>query len=158
MLSKQHISGAAGILPGVLLVLIATLGSAAAVRADVKTLFTTIQERQIINSNRYKVDGITRPPVFEDAETEFIAPVVREEFKISFVISGITVSKSGPHFVWINNQLYEDGEHLEDDSQIKVLHNGSIRVRITAPDGKHYYGTSGETVEVFYLTEVVNLP
>jgi hypothetical protein len=84
--------------------------------------------------------------------------VIREEFKILFVITGITVSKSGPHFVWINNQLYEDGERLEDDSQIKVLHDGKIRVRITAPDGKRYYGTSGETVEVSYLPEVVNLP
>ena len=158
MLSKQHENRAAGIVPGVLLVLFATLGNTATVRADIKTLFTTTQERQIINSNRYKVDEITRPPVFGDTETEVIAPVIREEFKITFVITGITVSKSGPHFVWINNQLYEDGEHLEDDSQIKVLHDGSIRVRITAPDGKRYYGTSGETVEVTYLTEVVNLP
>ncbi len=158
MLSKQHENRTARILPGVLLVMFATFGSATAVRAEVKTLFTTTQERQIINSNRYKVDEITRSPVFEDTETEFIAPVIREEFKILFVITGITVSKSGPHFVWINNQLYEDGEYLEDDSQIKVLHDGKIRVRITAPDGKRYYGTSGETVEVTYLTEVVNLP
>jgi hypothetical protein len=158
MLSKRQMSRAARILPGVLLVLFAPFGNAAAVRADVKTLFTTTQERQIINSNRYKDDEITRSPVFEDTETEFIAPVIREEFKISFVITGITVSKSGPHFVWVNNQLYEDGELLEDESQIKVLHDGIIRVRITAPDGKRYYGTSGETVEVTYLTEVVNLP
>jgi hypothetical protein len=158
MLSKQHENRAARIFPGIVLVLFATLGNAAAVRADVKTLFTTTQERQSINANRYKTDEVIRAPVFVESETEFIAPVIREEFKISFVISGITVSKSGPHFVWINNQLYEDGERLEDDSQIKVLHNGSIRVRITAPDGKRYYGTSGETVEVTYLTEVVNLP
>jgi len=149
-------SRAAGILPGVLLVLFTTLGSTVAVKADVKTLFTTTQERQIINANRYKVDEITRPPIFEDTETGFFAPVIREEFKISFVITGITVSKSGPHFVWINNQLYEDGEYLEGDSQIKVLHDGSIRVRITAPDGKRYYGTSGETVEVTYLVDVEN--
>ena len=158
MLSKQQGNRAAKILPFTLLVLLATLGFVGAVNAEVKTLFTTTQERQIINANRYKADEISRPPVFEDAETEFIAPVIREEFKISFVITGITVSKSGPHFVWINNQLYEDGERLEDDSQIKVLHDGKIRVRITAPDGKRYYGTSGETVEVTYLTEVVNLP
>jgi len=158
MLIKQHENRAGRIFPGVLLVLFATLGNAAALRADVKTLFTTTQERQIINSNRYKTDEVIRAPVFEDTETEFIAPVIREEFKITFVITGITVSKSGPHFAWINNQLYEDGERLEDDSQIKVLHDGSIRVRITAPDGKRYYGTSGETVEVTYLTEVVNLP
>ena len=156
MLSKQHENRTARILPSVLLVMFATLGSAAAVRADVKTLFTTTQERQIINANRYKNEEIVKPPVFEELETEFIAPVVQEEFKISFAISGITISASGPHFVWINNQLYEDGGHLEDDSLIRVLHDGNIRVRITAPDGKRYFATSGETVEVTYLVDVEN--
>jgi len=158
MLSKQHQGRASRILPVTLLVLSTTLGIAGAVRAEVKTLFTTSQERQIINANRYKVEEITRPPVFEESETVFIAPVIREEFKISFVISGITISASGPHFVWINNQLYEDGGQLEDDSLIRVLHDGNIRVRITAPDGKRYFGTSGETVEVTYLVDVENLP
>ncbi len=156
MLSKQHQGRASRILPVTLLVLSTTLGIAGAVRAEVKTLFTTTQERQIINANRYKVEEITRPPVFEESETVFIAPVIREEFKISFFISGITISDSGPHFVWINNQLYEDGGHLEDDSLIRVLHDGNIRVRITAPDGKRYFGTSGETVEVTYLVDVEN--
>ncbi len=137
-------------------VLVATLGIAGVVKADVKTLFTTTQERQIINANRYKNEEIVKPSIFEESETEFIAPLVREEFKISFVISGITISDSGPHFVWINNQLYEDGGHLEDDSLIRVLHDGNIRVRITAPDGKRYFGTSGETVEITYLIDVVN--
>jgi len=156
MLSKQQGNRAAKILPFTLPVLLVTLGIAGAVKAEIKTLFTTNQERQIINANRYKTEEITRPPVFEEVETEFFSPVTRQEFKISFVISGITVSKSGPHFVWINNQLYEDGGHLEDDSQIKVLHDGSVRVRITAPDGKRYFGTSGETVEVTYLVGVEN--
>ncbi len=156
MLSKQQGNRAAEILPFTLLVLLAMLGFAGVVNADVKTLFTTIQERQIINANRYKNEEIVRPPVFEESETEFITPLVQEEFKISFVISGITISDSGPHFVWINNQLYEDGGQLEDDSLIRVLHDGKIRVRITAPDGKRYFGTSGETVEVTYLVDVEN--
>ena len=137
-------------------VLVATLGIAGAVKAEVKTLFTTILERQIIDANRYKNDEIGKPIIFEETETEFIAPVVQEEFKISFFISGITISDSGQHFVWINNQLYEDGGQLEDDSLIKVLHDDKIRVRITAPDGKRYFGTSGETVEVTYPVDVEN--
>ncbi len=156
MLSKQQGNRAAKILPFTLLVLLATLGFGGAVNAEVKTLFTTTQERQIINANRYKNEEIVRPSIFEESETEFIALLVQEEFKISFVISGITISDSGPHFVWINNQLYEDGGHLEDDSLIRVLHDGNIRVRITAPDGKRYFGTSGETVEVSYLVDVEN--
>ncbi len=156
MLSKQQGNRAAKILPFTLLVLLAMLGYGGAVSAEVKTLFTTTQERQIINANRYKNEEIVKSPIFEESETEFIAPLVQEEFKISFVISGITISASGPHFVWINNQLYEDGGHLEDDSLIRVLHDGNIRVRITAPDGKRYFGTSGETVEVTYLVDVEN--
>jgi len=156
MLSKQHQGRASRILPVTLLVLSTSLGIAGAVRAEVKTLFTTTQERQIIDANRYKVEEITRLPVFEESEAESIGPLAQEEFKISFVISGITISASGPHFVWINNQLYEDGGHLKDDSLIRVLHDGNIRVRITAPDGKHYFGTSGETVEVSYLVDVAN--
>jgi len=156
MLSKQQGNRAAKMLPFTLPVLLATLGFAGAVNADVKTLFTTTQERQIINNNRYKNEEIVKPIIFEESETEFIAPLVREEFKIFFVISGITISASGPHFVWINNQRYEDGGHLEDDSLIRVLHDGNIRVRITAPDGKRYFGTSGETVEITYLVDVVN--
>ncbi len=157
MLSKQQGNRAAKILPFTLLVLLlATLGFARTMNAEVKTLFTTPQERQIINANRYKNEEIVKPIIFEESETEFIAPLVQEEIKISFVISGITISASGPHFVWINNQLYEDGGHLEDDSLIRVLHDGNIRVRITAPDGKRYFGTSGETVEITYLVDVVN--
>ena len=156
MLSKQQGNRAAKILPFTLPVLLATLGVAGAVNAEVKTLFTTTQERQIINANRYKNDEIVKPAIFEESETVFIAPVIQEEFKISFVISGITISASGPHFVWINNQRYEDGGNLEDDSLIRVLHDDKIGVRITAPDGKRYFGTSGETVEITYLVDVEN--
>jgi len=156
MLSKQQGNRAAKILLFILPVLVATLGFAGGENTEVKTLFTTTQERQIINANRYKNEEIVRPSIFEESETEFIALLVQEEFKISFVISGITISDSGPHFVWINNQRYEDGGHLEDDSLIRVLHDGNIRVRITAPDGKRYFGTSGETVEITYLVDVAN--
>jgi hypothetical protein len=136
------------------MMLIGTLGIAKSAKADIQTLFTTPQERQVINANRYKTDEIVKPRVA--AQTEFVAPVAQEEINKSFVISGITISNSGPHSVWINNRVYEDGEHLKDNSHIKVLTDGNIRVRITTPDGKSYYGTSGETVEVTYLGTVEN--
>jgi len=136
-------------------ILVGTLGIAKSAKADILTLFTTPQERQIINANRYKTDKVVEPRV-KAVQTKFIAPVAQEEINKSFVISGITISNSGPHSVWINNQVYEDGEHLEDNSHIKVLTDKNIRVRITTPDGKSYYGTSGETVEVTYLGTVKN--
>jgi hypothetical protein len=137
------------------MILVGTLGIAKSAKADILTLFTTPQERQIINANRYKTDEVVESRV-EAVQTEFVTPVEQEEINKSFVISGITISNSGPHSVWINNRVYEDGEHLKDNSHIKVLTDGNIRVRITTPDGKSYYGTSGETVEVTYLGTVEN--
>ena len=137
------------------MILVGTPGIVNSENADIQTLFTTPQERQVINANRYKTDETVKPRV-ETVQTDVIAPVEKQEISKSFVISGITISNSGPHSVWINNQVYEDGEHLEDNSHIKVLTDNNIRVRITTPDGKIFYGTSGETVEVTYLGIVEN--
>lgn len=128
------------------------------VAAELSTLFTTPQERQIINSNRYKSDEVkTRPVVVEDvteaAPTQFS---VREEVTQEYKISGITISRDGPHTVWINSIAYEDGEQLEDTSKIEVVTGDEVRVRITAPDGRKYFASSGETLEVSYLKTVQN--
>ena len=125
--------------------------------ADLSTLFTTPQERQLINSNRYK-DDQARPavPVVETEQPiQLPSQMAREEVK-EYRISGITVSQEGMHSVWINSIVYEDGEQLDDGSRIKVMVGDEIRVRITAPDGKQYYATSGETLEVNYLVTIQN--
>ena len=125
--------------------------------AELSTLFTTPQERQIINSNRYKSDDATvLRPVEIEAALEPVQQLIREEVTREYRVSGITVSSDGMHTVWINSFVYEDGERLEDKSRIKVLVGDEIRVRITAPDGKNYYATSGETLEVTYLVTVGN--
>lgn len=126
--------------------------------ADLSTLFTTPQERQIINSNRYKSDKPKLVEIAEPVETiELpIQPLVQEEVVQEYVISGITVSRDGPHSVWINSIMYEDGEQLEDNSRVKVLAGDEVRVRITAPDGRQYYATSGQTLEVSYMVDVEN--
>ena len=126
--------------------------------ADLQTLFTTPDERQLINSNRYKSDEeVTQVETVEiDGEAQQIQLLLQEEVTRQYTISGITVSRDGPHTVWINSLVFEDGEQLEDDSRIKVLVGDEIRVRITTPDGKHYYGLSGETLEVTYLAPVEN--
>ena len=125
--------------------------------ADLSTLFTTPQERQLINSNRYK-DDQARPavPVVETEQPiQLPSQMAREEVK-EYRISGIAVSQEGMHSVWINSIVYEDGEQLDDGSRIKVMVGDEIRVRITAPDGKQYYATSGETLEVNYLVTIQN--
>lgn len=123
--------------------------------AELSTLFTTPQERALIDRNRYRgvgeaeqqpteQDGDNAPAQVESASYD---SVTRE-----YVISGITLSQSGPHTVWINSRAYVDGEQLDDTSRIKVLEGDEVKVRITAPDGKNYYATSGETLAISYLT------
>jgi len=136
------------------LLLAPTVGFAQAPSAEILTLFTTSQERQVINANRYKTERVVKPRTVVEPETEVRVPVVQQEVTLSFVISGITISRDGPHSVWINNEVYEEGDHLEDNSHFKVLTEENIRVRITTPDGNNHYGTAGETVEVTYLAAV----
>ena len=124
--------------------------------ASLSTLFTTPQERQIINSNRYKDDS-PKPVKTEEVKIELpTQQLLQEEVIQEYRISGITISQDGPHSVWINSAVYEDGEQLEDSSRVKVLTGDEVRVRITAPDGKHYYATSGQTLEISYLVTVQN--
>ncbi len=135
-------------------VLLLTGGHAAA--AELSTLFTTPQERELIDSNRYN-SGDNKPKVVVDKTVETpVQQVYQEAITRQYKVSGITISRDGPHTVWINSTAYEDGAELEDKSKIKVMVGHEIRVRITAPDGKNYYATSGETLELTYLASVQN--
>lgn len=137
------------------LVLLLTAGHVAA--AELMTLFTTPQEREIIDSNRYRSDyGKSKPAEVEDVVTAPKPVMNQVETTREYKISGITISNDGPHTVWINATAYEDGEELDDKSRIKVMVGDEIRVRVTAPDGKNYYATSGETLEVTYLESIAN--
>jgi hypothetical protein len=125
--------------------------------AELSTLFTTPEERQIINSNRYKSEVITPTrPVEVNEVLQPVQQLLQEEVTQQYRISGITLSKDGTHTVWINSQAYEDGGRLEDKSKISVLVGDEIKVRITTPDGKQHYASSGETLEVTYLAPVEN--
>ena len=135
------------------LILLLLMGFQVVFAAELSTLFTTPQERQIINSNRYKGEEVVKMEVGAVIEAP-LQQLVKKEITREYRISGITVSQDGPHTVWINSLAYEDGEALEDDSKIRVMVADEIRVRITAPDGKVYYATSGETLEVTYLAPV----
>ena len=135
-------------------VLLLTGGHAAA--AELSTLFTTPQERELIDSNRYGSGG-NKPKVVVDKTIETpVQQLYQEAVTRQYKVSGITISRDGPHTVWINSTAYEDGGELEDKSKIKVMVGDEIRVRITAPDGKNYYATSGETLELTYLVSVAN--
>ncbi len=127
-------------------------------RSEVLTLFTTPQERQLINNNRYQLDEVRPQRQVNDDEPTIgsIPQPVQEEVRESITISGITLSNSGPNMVWINSQAYEDGARMDNTMRIKVMPGSKVKVRITAPDGKHYFATSGETIEIVYLAAVEN--
>jgi hypothetical protein len=126
--------------------------------SELSTLFTTPQERKLINTNRYTSDEV-RPRVQSNQEepaTESIQQLVQEEVRETITISGITLSDSGPNMVWINSLAYEDGASMDNKMRIKVMPGSKVKVRITAPDGKHFFATSGETIEVVYQAAVEN--
>jgi hypothetical protein len=126
--------------------------------SELSTLFTTPQERKLINTNRYTSDEVL-PRVQSNQEeptTESIQQLVQEEVSETITISGITLSDSGPNMVWVNSQAYEDGASMDNKMRIKVMPGSKVKVRITAPDGKHFFATSGETIEIVYLAAVDN--
>jgi hypothetical protein len=125
--------------------------------SELKTLFTTPQERQLINANRYKHDD-ARPQqtVVDKADESPVQILAQEEKSVEYRISGISLATDGAHMAWINGIAYEDGARLEDGSRIRIYTGDDIRVRITAPDGKHYFATSGETLTVTYMAAVEN--
>jgi len=141
------------------LVLLTNLAAAPIAQAELMTLFTTSQERQIINANRYKSDEPKpEPTVAVDPGLNELPmqQLLKEEVTREYSISGISLSPEGAHTVWINAKMYEDGDQLADRSRIKVMVGNEIRVRITAPDGRHYYATSGEKLQITYLAPVEN--
>jgi len=154
MSSKPYKLALPAIIP--LLTLLLTAVASQPLRAEIGTLFSTPQERKIIDANRYNSDAVVNVKVTEETdETDEEAPQqARKEVTVTYTVSGITLSNSGPHFAWINNEVYEDGQQLQDSSRIKVMSGSKVQIRITAPDGKIYYANSGETIDITYLAVV----
>jgi hypothetical protein len=123
---------------------------------DLSTLFTTPQERQLINANRYNSDEVKPQPVQDAPDESPVQFMVQGEVSVEYRISGISLSADGSHTAWINSLAYEDGARLDDGSRVRIMAGNDVRVRITAPDGKHYFGTSGETFSVSYMAAVEN--
>ena len=123
---------------------------------ELSTLFTTPQERQLINANRYKSDEARPQPVQDAPDDSPVQFMVQEEVIVEYRVSGISLSADGAHTAWINSLAYEDGARLDDGSRVMIMPGDDVRVRITAPDGKHYFATSGETISVTYMAAVEN--
>ncbi|MFT5504148.1 MAG: hypothetical protein ACI845_002024 [Gammaproteobacteria bacterium] len=121
------------------------------VNADVFTLFTTPNERQIINNNRYIAEEVTAVSNTVNEEVVVVDEQKMEELTLIYLISGITLAEGGDHTVWIDSVAYRNGDQLDNGSEIKVLGGNDVRVQITTPDGKQYFATSGQSLEIVYL-------
>ena len=137
-----------------LLTLLLTAIASQPLRAEIETLFSTPQERKIIDANRYNSNAVVNVRVTEETDEVEAPQQAQKEVTVTYTVSGITISNSGPHFAWINNEVYEDGQQLQDSSRIKVMSGSKVQIRITAPDGKIYYANSGETIDITYLAVV----
>jgi hypothetical protein len=152
MSSKPYKPALPVIIP--LLALLLSAFASQPLRAEIGTLFSTPQERKIIDANRYNSDAVVNVRVTEETDEVEAPPQAQKEVRVTYTVSGITISSSGPHFAWINNEVYEDGQQLQDSSRIKVMSGSKVQIRITAPDGKIYYANSGETIDITYLAVV----
>jgi hypothetical protein len=123
---------------------------------ELSILFTTPQERQLINANRYKSDEVKPQPVQDEPDESPVQFMVQEEVSVEYRVSGISLSADGAHTAWINTVAYEDGARLDDGSRVMIMDGDDVRVRITAPDGKHHFAASGETISVSYMAAVEN--
>lgn len=123
---------------------------------SLSTLFTTPQERQVINANRYKTDDKPVQRVVETSPQVDQGPreILKEEVKNTYKISGISINADGTRFAWINEQLYEDGSTLDDGIKVRINNRGVKSVTLVTPDGKGHTATSGETMDVLYVRNV----
>ena len=143
MLNKAYI--------GVLV--IGLLGGPSVVLAQevLSTLFTTQQEREIIDANRYKNDQqeTLEPQVQTASSVENTEQ--KEEEKLSFLLSGFTLTQSGQNVAWINGKPFESGSKLDDGSTLIISKKKLLNVQIRTPDGKYHNLTTGKAMDISYL-------
>ena len=121
------------------------------------TLFTTSQERILIDSNRYKnkpQDKIAEPQQNSSPEVEATTQAVKEPVTKSFNVSGFTLTISGQNVAWINGKPYENGSLLEDGSKLYISNKKGVAVQIKTPDGKYHSLPTGKPVEISYQNPI----
>lgn len=124
---------------------------------ELKTLFTTAQERQVINSNRYHDDQPASAPIVTEPtqEAEKIQDLVKEQVVKTFQVAGISIDREGGRFAWLNGTMYSNNSELEDGLILKIRDGNVKSVLIKTADGSSFSGLTGETIEVIYR-KVVN--
>ena len=145
MLNKTLIVGLMLIIPGL------TNTSYAQQSDSLSTLFTTSQERRLIDANRYKLGQEAKATMQTQTSTQ--AETTRdviEDVSVDMVVSGFTITENGQNVAWINGKPYQNGSTLEDGSKLIVSDKANGLVQIKTPDGKYHSITAGKPVIISY--------
>lgn len=141
------------VLPAVLLPAIISNGFAQASEPELMTLFTTVQERELIDNNRYKSQQVeARVVAVEEPQQQ--QQIEKEEVSLTVRLAGVTISKSGQNVAWVNGETYENGAQLEDGSTVHISNKLNSLVQIQTPDGKYHSVVTGETIDIFYFKRI----
>lgn len=125
--------------------------------SEILTLFTTQQERLLIDNNRYREVSsrpISSPVIVEQSDQMDDGKTIYNEVTINLLVTGITLSDSGQNIAWVNGQAMEDGSELEDGSKVLIKSKSSTFIQIATPDGKYHRVQAGEEADIKYLVAV----
>ena len=120
-------------------------------RPEILTLFTTPQERDLIDNNRYRVSAKKEAK----ATVEAAAPkeqkkVLMQDVVLVIKLNGVSLNKSGQSVAWLNGQAFENGGKLDDGSRVYISGALNAQVKVKTPDGKYHSLVTGETSEIKY--------
>ncbi len=117
---------------------------------QLKTLFTTPEERALIDRNRYRDEPREQQPepaVAQPApEPEPVAMITVEA---EYRISGISINADGEDVAWVNGEQYGNGDRIDEVVRVRISSRDG-RIRLLAPGGKVYTGSAGDTIVVKY--------
>jgi hypothetical protein len=143
------------ILSALLLIIVSSNSPAQENSSEILTLFTTQQERVLIDNNRYRVkqkESVVSAVQVEKPESE--GKVILKQETLSLKVSGITLTQDGKNIAWINGKAQENGSELADGSKVFISRKVKNLVQIKTPDGKFHNVVTGKTTDVKYLVPV----
>lgn len=116
-------------------------------------LFSTPQERQLINSNRYKMeeDKTAKPVVASPVASNQISEIVKEQVQVNFTVGGISINNDGSRSAWVNGNKYNQGEKMSDGTVVAVNSGANNSVSLVTPDGMSHRVLPGETINITYF-------
>ena len=115
------------------------------------TLFTTQQERRLIDNNRYRRPVTETETVGIDEEAENQQATIYQQHSASFELAGVTLSEDGNHVAWINGNRVESGDELTGGFKVFISPKLNNLVQIKAPDGVYHNIQTGNRIDIEYM-------